>query len=138
MEHNITHILSLIDSEPKFEVLITFPFILLFIIIECKIFNNWYSWYWWLWHDFTFWKNKWIYCWRKSFWGYFSSLVYWYYYLILIIYWYFYSQKGISRSGTVVIAYFMSRLGYNFYDAADFVCEKRPSNNFLKWKQIFI
>lgn len=33
---------------------------------------------------------------------------------------------GISRSATVVIAYIMKKFQYNFYQAFDFVKQKRP------------
>ncbi len=47
----------------------------------------------------------------------------------------------MSRSSTFVIAYMMSRLGYRFYDAADWVCEKRPvvcpNLGFIKQLQLY-
>jgi len=50
-------------------------------------------------------------------------------------------QRGISRSATVVIAYIMSQLNYSFYDAADYVCERRPivcpNLGFIKQLQLY-
>mmetsp|Transcript_24220 Transcript_24220/g.33960 ORF Transcript_24220/g.33960 Transcript_24220/m.33960 type:complete len:719 (-) Transcript_24220:67-2223(-) len=50
-------------------------------------------------------------------------------------------QKGVSRSSTAVIAYIMSMQNYNFYDAADLVCEKRPvvcpNLGFIKQLQLY-
>jgi len=50
-------------------------------------------------------------------------------------------QRGISRSSCTVIAYMMANKGYTFYDAADYVCEKRPvvcpNLGFIKQLQLY-
>lgn len=51
------------------------------------------------------------------------------------------SQKGISRSGVVVMAYLMRRKNMNFSDVATFVAGKRPivcpNLGFLKQLQLY-